>query len=135
MGAPVTPPRLPPPAADDIPRPVPGPDEPPAVEIEINGVRYDDEIEVTEDDAFPGEKTALTRRCLGCGQDFLELDDDVQPPSDHAQAWGRHGGRCRGTRDPNLWAWCRGPIGEGRLEMPGQGIKAVYFSDRRKVPR
>jgi hypothetical protein len=127
----MTPSRIPPPSPDDIPRPVASPDAPPAVEIELDGVPYDDEVETVEEEEFRSEKTALTRRCIGCAGEFLEHDDDVQPPATYDEAWGRYGGKCRGTRDPNRWAWCRGPIGEGRLVMPSQGIE-VRFTDPRK---
>jgi hypothetical protein len=107
---------------------VPSPGAPPAVDIELDGVRYDDEVEVVEE--FSGERTHVERRCLACAGEFVEFDDDAQPPASYAEAWGRHGGRCRGTRDPDVWSWCRGPIGEGCLDMPRQGVK-VFFKDRR----
>jgi hypothetical protein len=124
----MSPARIPPPSPDDIPRPVPSPEEPPAVMIELDDVPYDDEIEASED--FVGENTHVDRRCLECAGDFIELENDAQPPASYEEAWGRHGGRCRGTRDPDIWSWCRGPVSEGRLEMPRQGI-TVYFKDRR----
>lgn len=126
----MTPPRIPPPSDDDIPRPVAGPDSHP-VEMELDGVRYDDEVEVVEDFAGEGPKTQLTRRCIGCAGEFVELDDDAQPPTSHAEAWGRYGGKCRGTRDASNWSWCKGPIGEGRMQMPRQGLE-VFFRDRRQ---
>lgn len=123
----MTPARIPPPAADDIPRPVPSPDEPPPADIEIE-VPADDLLE----EAFPEATTQLERRCTSCGGDFIEVANDLEPPRLHREAWGEMGGSCRGTRDPLIWSWCRGPVGDGRLLEPGAG-RETYFRDRRRI--
>lgn len=120
----MTPSRIPPPLPDDIPRPVAGSAEPPAVDIELE-IPPDELVEFSE------VPTQLERRCTACGGDFIELPDDLEPPSNHGEAWGEMGGRCRGTRDPNVWSWCRGPVGDGRLVRPAAGTE-TYFRDRRR---
>lgn len=119
--------RLPPPSDDDIPRPVPGPEAPPPVDIEVD-VTADELVE----EEFVEPETKVERRCLGCGGDFIELPNDLEPPRTHGEAWGEMGGICRGTRDPNAWSWCRGPIGDGRLLRPAIGTE-TYFRDRRRT--
>ena len=123
----MTPARIPPPSDDDIHRPVASPDEPPAVDIEIV-LPAEDLLE----EEFTEVKTQLERRCTSCGGDFIELADDLEPPRTHGEAWGEMGGICRGTRDPLIWSWCRGPVGDGRLLRPGEGTE-TYFRDRRRA--
>jgi hypothetical protein len=115
---------------------VASPAAPPPVEIALDGVPYDDQVEVVEENDFErSEKTDLVRRCPSCGGDFITLEDTDQPPVSYKEAWGgEYKGACRGTRDPSIWSWCRGPIGEGRLICPSRG-SSHHFHERRTAFR
>ncbi len=92
-------------------------------------IDYDDVTEIV--DEFADVPTSRTRMCLLCGGPFVELEDDAQPPANHREAFGRYTGRCRGTRDPFIWFWCRAPVGDSLLTMPKQGLKVYFIGGRR----
>lgn len=70
----------------------------------------------------------LRHVCPGCGRDSWRIDDSVQPPGSHAEAWKR--GCCYGN---TIFFWCEGPIdrrGIGQLTIIGS-MEVHFFPDRR----
>lgn len=100
-----------------------------------------EEMDISEliaEPAAPGEfddvptVVELRHLCPGCADDSMRLDDSVQPPASHAEAWRR--GCCYGN---SIFFWCKGVHerkGEGRLTMVGS-MEVFFFPDRRLAPR
>lgn len=104
----------------------------------------DDEIELDASELIPPPELdpfgddvptvvdPLRCLCPMCGGEQMHLDNSVQPPSSHAEAWRR--GCCYGN---SRFFWCEGPFdrrGIGQLTMIGS-MEVFFFPDRRLVSR
>lgn len=90
---------------------------------------FGDDVPTVVDDVIAGPVHQL---CRGCGDNAMKLDDSVQPPGSHGEAWKR--GCCYGN---SKFFWCKGPVerrGIGQLTLIGS-MEVFFFPDRRLVSR
>lgn len=101
------------------------------IELDISELMPPPELDPFADDV-PTLVDRLRCLCPGCGDDQMHLDDSVQPPGSHAEAWKR--GCCYGN---SKFFWCKGPVerrGIGQLTLIGS-MEVFFFPDRRLASR
>ncbi len=74
------------------------------------------------------ELTPTVRVCPDCTAEQTILDDRIGAPLTPVEAWRLM--TCRGTRNRDLWRWCRK---FGEVTRPRAGTVTSF--DRRRIPR